>query len=151
MTRPSALKNKSRKRRKPLGKQVNVPQPDNETTSESRYDDNGTISPISATTNKYELEPADATKAPVIGVEETKEEFATTWPAFIDKYATLGKKLPSLIVFIVIGVVILQDNNAGKITNWEETIWTAKKCGLIVVVYVLYIIVNWVCGFIKNN
>lgn len=78
----------------------------------------------------------DSTSVPEIGGEtEAPEPLAESQWALIDKYIIRKKLIHFVIVMIVIGWIIIQDNSAGKLTDWKAIWWTLKKCFVILGLY----------------
>jgi hypothetical protein len=93
---------------------------------------------------------ADTTNAPEIGQsEEEHEPYAGSQWALLDKYL-LGKtkliKLSWIPVIIFMGVIITQDNGAGKLIDWMSVWWTIQKCGLILAIYMFGLSIYWLLG-----
>ena len=99
----------------------------------------------------------DSTTAPAIGEEEDKE-YAGTMAGLLDKYFLSRKYIPFSIILvtcaIVSGVLFIQDNNAGLLTDVNALIWTIKKCafffGLVIVFWICLSIVRWLNNRFKG-
>jgi len=108
---------------------------------------NATLTPeasISGSTNASFLS-ADSTTAPRIGEEsEDSNDYARSHAALIDKYFLSKQAIPFplLIVLIVICFVFIQDNWAGKLTNWDGIFWTLKKAGVLIGLFVLVLLIR---------
>jgi hypothetical protein len=61
----------------------------------------------------------------------------------IDKYILSKKTLPFVIVIILLGFIIIQDNGIGKLNNWEEIWWTIRKCVTLIVLFIIIEFVQW--------
>ena len=90
--------------------------------------------------------PQDSTSAPSIGEEsESSEPFAQSQWALIDKYI-IQKKLipfPLIIIILVCGWIIIQDNGAGKLSDWKSIWWTIQKCFAVVIIITVIPLVLW--------
>lgn len=126
---------KKRKRRSRPG----VPHPfrDVASTEATTYPDI-TSSPeaLDAKPSTEQWIPEDSTSVPEIGEEsETAEPLAGSQWALIDKYIIRKKLIHFVIVIIVIGWIIIQDNGAGKLTDWKAIWWTLQKCFVFLGLY----------------
>jgi hypothetical protein len=75
------------------------------------------------------------------------EQYVNTFAAFADKYLQYilsGKKIPSVIVLVVIGVIFMQDNRAGTLQDWPSLLWTVQKCSFFVGLYGIYRFISWI-------
>jgi|GEM_PF-3308508 len=94
----------------------------------------------------------DATSATNIEEEETKESYAGSYAALIDKHLFSGKRqLPvSQIAFILlaiaIGWIFIQDNSKGLFdqNNWSAIFWTFKKCLVLACVFFILFLIQFI-------
>ncbi len=87
----------------------------------------------------------DSTKAPIIGeVTEDKEEYAESHAALIDKYLLSRQSIPLVFALIVIGYVFIQDNGAEKLTNWQGIWWTIQKSGILLGIFLVILLIDYV-------
>ena len=49
----------------------------------------------------------------------------------IDKYLFSRYSVPFVLMLAVIGYIFIQDNGAGKLTNWPGIWWTLQKSGIL--------------------
>jgi len=126
------VKRKGEKKRKVPPKTVLLPE--RETSSSPPLHPNATLTPDAS------LEPQttetwlsrDSTNAPRIGEEsEEREEYAGSQAALIDKYILSRHSAPFVLAIMVIGYIFIQDNGAGKLTNWEGIWWAVQKSGIL--------------------
>jgi len=137
---------KKKKRRLKPHKKVFVP------TEET--DSSPTIHPKATLTPDASLEEqttwlslsADSTNAPTIGEDvEDSEAYASSSAALLDKYvlSRLGKEvIPFILVVGIIGYIVIQDNGAGRISNFEQLIWTVKKCGIVLLLLLCPLVIR---------
>ena len=86
----------------------------------------------------------DSTNAPEIGENsEISEPYAQTQAALFDKYVFSPKIIPFAIVMVFIGWIFVQDNGAGKLTNWKDVFWTIQKCGVVIGIYIIITPIQW--------
>jgi len=135
VSKPSALK-KFRKRRHPI-KNVRLP-PEKAASSEDIDDAESTMSPHSSSRNRRNGLAIDATVAPDIG-EMEEQEYVATYAGLLEKYVLSGKTIPFILIVAISGWIFIQDNGAGKLTNWHAIFWTIQKCLFFIVPYVVYL------------
>ena len=92
----------------------------------------------------------DSTTAPDIGSPSGEEKYVASQWGLVDKYIFGKKYLPFTLVVIAIGWIIIQDNGAGKLENWASMWWTIQKCGVILGLFILILIVQWLYQKIFN-
>jgi hypothetical protein len=122
--------------------------------------------PASATTNPYEEDQVienfrwgrqeDRTHGPDIEASETvdatvstSDQFASSWPALIDKYVASNvlfnkNNIIVIIVFVwvIFGAVLMyRDNAAGKIDNLSGLQWLGVKFGIVSVLFLVLILI----------
>jgi len=79
--------------------------------------------------------------------DSRQEQYVNTFAAFADKYLQYifcGKKIPSVSVLVVIGVIFMQDNRAGRLQDWPSLLWTVQKCSFFVGLYGIYRFIAWI-------
>jgi hypothetical protein len=74
---------------------------------------------------------------------EEPQPYAQTYSALIDKYVFSRRFLPFALAAIVVFCLILQDNGAGKLTNWHGIGWTLAKCGMALAIFVVVLVLQW--------
>lgn len=93
----------------------------------------------------------DSTSAPEIGKSQEEEEtLAGSQWALIDKHIFGKKTLPFAVIAIVLGWIIIQDNGAGELTDWNSIFWTIQKCGIIIALYLIVSLLQWIYQKIVN-
>ncbi len=116
-------------------------------SSEGAIHPNATLGPDSSLNQPstvYWIE-GDSTNAPEIGKEsESKESYAQSQWALVDKHVFGKKILPFTLVVILIGWILIQDNGAGKLTNWSGMFWTVQKCGVIIGLFLIILFIQWI-------
>lgn len=86
----------------------------------------------------------DSTSAPDIRAEpEAPEPLAETTWALLDKYLFAKKVLPFTLLIGFIGWIIIQDNKAGKLINWDGIWWMIQKCGVVLGIFLLLLFLQW--------
>lgn len=89
--------------------------------------------------------PQDSTNVPEIGEEsEAAEPLAESQWALIDKYVLRKKLIPFVLAILVIGWMIIQDNGAGKLTDWKAVWWTLQKCFVVLALYSFIVFIQWI-------
>jgi hypothetical protein len=108
--------------------------PEKETSSSLIIHPNATLSPYASleTQTTGHLLSRDSTNAPKIG-EESEEQipYAQSQAALLDKYVLSRHSFPFILAIIVIGYIFIQDNGAGKLTNWDGIWWAVQKSGIL--------------------
>lgn len=103
----------------------------------------------------------DSTNAPEIGEEEESGNYASGYPALIEKF--LHDRLPLRLRTVLVGLLVtwfvfvswlfVQDNSTGALDEWGGLKWFAVKVvfySLFFVVFVAFVaIVLWISGKIK--
>ncbi|MBC8346378.1 MAG: hypothetical protein ISR82_00125 [Candidatus Marinimicrobia bacterium] len=93
----------------------------------------------------------DATTVPEIGEpQKVNESFAESPSALIDKHLFSSKKIPFAAIVIVLGFIIIQDNGAGNLADWNSILWSMKKSGYIILLYSLISFLQWIYQKIVN-
>jgi hypothetical protein len=108
--------------------------PERETSSSLIVHPNATLTPDASleTQTTGQWLSRDSTNAPKIGEEsEEQERYAGSQAALIDKYILSRHSVPFVLAIIVIGYIFIQDNGAGKLTNWEGIWWAVQKSGIL--------------------
>ena len=95
----------------------------------------------------------DSTVAPKFTDEyESGESYATSGAALLDKYLLSRQPLLLIIGFIAIGWIFIQDNGAGKLTDWKGVIWTLQKSGILILLVIVVFVIDWLHKkFMKKN
>ena len=108
--------------------------PERETSSSLIVHPNATLAPDASleTPTTGQWLSRDSTNAPKIGEEpEEQERYVGSQAALIDKYILSRHSVPFILAIIVIGYIFIQDNGAGKLTNWEGVWWAVQKSGIL--------------------
>ena len=122
------------KKKKKTVPQKTIPVPIKEISSSPSFNPDATV-PLDEsleTTTSGQWLSEDPTRSPHIG-EETDESapYAESHAALIDKYVLSRHSIHFVIALGIIGFIFIQDNGAGKLTNWNELLWTLQKSGVI--------------------
>lgn len=124
---------KSKRQKIAIQKRVTIP-PEEQTTSSLDVGYNGTSAGPPFFNNDTILN-RDSTTAPKIGEQEDERgKYAESYAALLDKYALSKLPLSKILIFIILGWVIIQDNGAGKLSDWQGMLWTLKKLGVFLAV-----------------
>lgn len=96
----------------------------------------------------------DSTNAPQIG-EELEEQipYAESYAALIDKYvlSKYAKYLLSVAFIFVISYIFIQDNGAGKLTNWQGILWFIQKSGILLFISLASFLFISSCKFLYEK
>lgn len=119
-------------------------------SSESDIHPNATLGPDASlensTTGYWTI--GDSTSAPMIGEEEeSREPYARSHSELLDKYVMSRfdrKSIPFLIVMIAICFIFIQDNGAGRLSNWDDIKWFILKSGVILGIGILILGIQWI-------
>lgn len=133
-----------RKKRKSHPKLIIRPIPET-TSTEVSIHPNATLGPDASLEQPStgEWVAQDSTSAPEIGKEsEATESYAGSEWALVDKYIFGGKLIPFALVVIVIGWIIIQDNGAGELTDWNAIWWTIQKCSVVMGLYGVILLIQ---------
>jgi hypothetical protein len=80
----------------------------------------------------------DSSSAPRIGEPEDGEiKYASSYPALLDKYAFSKWPVSKILVLSILGWIIIQDNGAGKLADWQGVLWTLQKSGVFLFLFIL--------------
>ena len=97
----------------------------------------------------------DSTNAPEIGEESGEQiQYAESYSALIDKYllSNYAKYLiPFAFIFFVISYIFIQDNGAGKLTNWQGIWWTIQKSGILLFIFLASFLFILSCRFLYEK
>lgn len=112
------------------------------TSSTTLVHPNATLTPEASlkSSTRATMLSTDSTTAPQIGEEsEEPNNYAKSHAALIDKYFLSKQAIPFpfLIILIVICFLFIQDNGADKLTNWDGIVWTLKKAGVLIGLFIL--------------
>lgn len=128
-----------KKKKKTIPRKV-ITVPKEEISSSPSYNPDATVSldeSLESSTSRQWLSE-DATSSPKIG-EKTEESapYAESHAALIDKYLLSRHSIAFVLALCIIGYMFIQDNGAGKLTNWHELWWTIKKSGIVFLLFCL--------------
>ena len=128
-----------KKKKKTIPRKV-ITVPIEEISSSPSYNPDATVSldeSLESSTSGQWLSE-DPTSSPKIG-EETEEltPYAESHAALIDKYVLSRHSIPFVLALCIIGYMFIQDNGAGKLTNWNELFWTIQKSGILLSLFLL--------------
>ena len=73
--------------------------------------------------------------------DKEQRQYVGSFAALIDKYIQYlvsGERIPLGIVLIVMGLIFVQDNGAGRLKSLGDLLWTTMKCSFPVAVYLIY-------------
>lgn len=119
-------------------KRIVIPTPETSSLLE------GTSAPTLASTSSPEtamsslILKGDSTSAPRLGERDNEEvEYASSYPALLDKYAFSKWPFSKIVVLVILGWIVIQDNGAGKLTNWQGVLWTLQKLGVFLGLFLL--------------
>ena len=82
-------------------------------------------------------------RRPIVPSGEEQEQYVGNLAALIDKYLRYivpCRGIPFGIMLVVMGLIFIQDNKAGRLTNWENLIWTAQKCSFPMALYLIFLL-----------
>lgn len=118
-------------------------------SSEIEVNSNATLGPDASLENSTTGSwiPGDSTNAPEIGEEESREQYAKSHSELFDKYimSQFGRKsIPFLIVIAVIGYIFIQDNGAGRLSDWNDISWFILKSGVVLGVVLVILGIQWI-------
>ena len=131
---------------------------DTDTSSTGRIHPSATLGPnssLNVSTNALLL-PRDSTNAPLIGEESARKDVSTqsSWPYLVEKHLLSKQSIYSIITILVISYIFIQDNDAGKLSNWDGIFWTIKKStvvlSIILIVFAFPSIADKVFRFFKK-
>ena len=78
-----------------------------------------------------------------------RNHYVGSMAGLIDKYLltpTTRKETRLVVVLIIAGVIIIQDNDAGRLQDWQGIRWTLLKCflaaGFYLILYVCSLLVR---------
>jgi hypothetical protein len=103
-------------------------------------------------------EDRDSTNAPTVGEEEEKSDYASGYPALIEKllHDKLPLRVPTVLValllvwFVFVSWLFVQDNSSGALAWWDGLKWFAAKVGFyslfLVAVAILLVVILWLAG-----
>lgn len=131
--------------------------------SNNKVNPNATLSPDAdlyersgETINIYDKEATTA-----LPEEETKkeknfldEDYHTMSPAgFLERHLPSWVSIPFLLPIIVFIFIVIQDNGAGFLLEWENVIWSFKKAISILSIIYFLLFLNWSFNkiFVKND
>ena len=86
--------------------------------------------------------------------EEGKEKYVESIAALIDKYLQyiiLDKGIPIGIIIVIMVLVIIQDNWAGRLQTWLGWFWALIKCFFLMILYIIYCISRYLLHSIINK
>lgn len=87
----------------------------------------------------------DSTNAPEIGEEALAgEAYAQSTSALIDKYILSKEFVPFTLLVVGIGVIFIQDNQAGSLKTLDDLLWTIVKCGALFVLFLMMLFFQWI-------
>lgn len=142
------------KTKKKIVRPKNIFIPGHEITSSSGDSPNITLTPeasLDRATGSHLLS-SNPTQAPPIGEKsEEQDKIAESIPALIDKYV-LSKYpffIPAILAFFLIASVIsyifIQDNGAGKLSDYSGILWTIQKSGIILSLLIFILVLILIC------
>lgn len=126
-------------------------------SSELEIHPNATLNPTASLENPTTgtLISRDSTSAPIIDEEESREPYARSHSELLDKYImhTFGRRyILFLLVIIVIGYIFTQDNNAGRLSNWNDIKWFLLKSGVFLAIVLVILGSQWLYKkFVKEE
>jgi hypothetical protein len=85
----------------------------------------------------------DSTNAPQIEEETSRQVYAQTAPALIDKYVLSRDFIPFTLAVLGIGWIFISDNNAGKLATWRDLLWTLEKSASLLLLFCLILLLHW--------
>jgi len=148
------VKRKEGRRKKIPYKKIFIPE--EEISNSPPFNPNATLtSDVSLESpTSGQLLSKDSTNAPQIG-EELEEQipYVESYAALIDKYV-LSKYTTYLIpvAFIfVISYIFIQDNGAGKLTNWQGILWFIQKSGILLFISLASFLFISFCKFLYEK
>jgi len=132
------VKRKEVRRKKTPYKKIFIPE--EEISSSPPLRPNATLTPDTSLEipTSGQLLSKDSTNAPQIGEElEEHISYVESYPALIDKYvlSKYAKYLIPVAFIFVISYIFIQDNGAGKLTNWQGIWWTIKKSIILLFIF----------------
>jgi uncharacterized membrane protein len=95
---------------------------------------------------KYSTEsnPPEITQMPPLDAEsKSSEKYEGSQWALLEKYILRKLNVPILVALVVSAWIFVQDNGAGKLGDWKSIFWTLKKCGVVIGICLVLIIVQW--------
>jgi len=131
--------------------------PDEEASSSPPLHPNATLTPDASlkSPTSDQLLSRDFTNAPEIGEEsEEQTQYAESYSALIDKYllSNYAKYLiPCTFIFFIISYIFIQDNGAGKLTNWQGIWWTIQKSGILLLIFLASFLFIFSCRFLYEK
>lgn len=113
--------------------------PIEETSSTPKISSDNTSSPlVSYVPTNAKWDPSEVTRAPDVGeVIDSETEYASSYPELIEKYLLSRQSIFFLLSLIVIGFFFIQDNQAGKLNDWNGLLWTFQKSGILIGTFLL--------------
>lgn len=146
---------KRKKKGKPYKEDIFIPTQDIE--SSPKINPNATLTPEASLGEPTDDSKfgEDLTTASMAG-EETEERPGTRTPSNLSPsalFAGLVLKritIPSLLAIIVIGIIFIQDNGAGRLSCSEDMYWTFKKSIIIFGLFYSILIVDRIYKNWKN-
>jgi len=78
---------------------------------------------------------------------EKSQQYVDSIAGLIDKY--LGyvlscNEIPPVIVLIVMSLIFIQDNQGGRLEDWQSVLWTVQKCSFFMALYLAYRLIGWI-------
>lgn len=115
---------------------------------------------------EWHMSNAITTKRPIHSGKETLQpqetklsykgrgQYVGSFAALIDKYiqyVVSGERIPFGVVLIVMSLIFIQDNRAGRLKSWGDLLWTTIKCSFPMVVYTIYCTIHYVLRLSKQR
>jgi len=94
-------------------------------------------------TSSLRMLSEDSTNATAGKRDLKKEDYADSYPELVDKYVLKKGTIPFVLLVGAICLIFIQDNGAGKLSNWNEIIWFLLKSGVIFSLYILLSFLNF--------
>lgn len=94
---------------------------------------------------KYSAESnsSELTQIPPLESEsKNSERYEGSQWALLEKYILRKLNVPILVALVVSAWIFVQDNGAGKLGDWKSIFWTLKKCGVVIGICLVLIIVQ---------
>jgi hypothetical protein len=136
----------NRHKQQPARIQKRVKIPDSQTSSWMEGAPNFTSASPSfpETAASSRLSKDDSTSAPRLGEpDEGDIKYASSYPALLDKYAFSKWPVSKILILAILGWIIIQDNGAGKLANWQGILWTLQKSGVFLLLFLLVSLAYW--------
>ena len=140
---------KSKRKERLLKKEIFMPSQNIE--SSPKVNPNATLTPeasLEEPTGDSKLGEDSTSFLP--GEEEFLEESSKKVPPGLSSAALVASRIlnwlavPFLLAIIVIGIVFIQDNGAGRLISLKDMYWAFKKSGIVLGSFYVILVINYI-------